>query len=178
MQHIYCTESLSFWLHSTSRHLFCLGNFKNFVMVMFRLLHLHTIMSRPFRFLVTVDYAASKVMFQCPIPVPSLVLHSEFPWYVGWPVWSSPWQTQLRILCSLQLKHTLYFITGQMAIVIAITRAISSTACDWVLYHMLCVTPTTSAVCYGWLMLGNLIYWTFCHVTFTGVVHVSDTVCM
>ena len=45
--------------------------------VAFRLLHLQAVMSRPFCFLVTVDYAALEVMFQCPTPVPSLVLHSD-----------------------------------------------------------------------------------------------------
>jgi hypothetical protein len=77
MQHIYCAVGLCFWLLGTSRDLFCLGIFKNFLMVAFRLLHLQAVMSRPFCFLVTVDYAASEVMFQCPTPVPSLVLHSD-----------------------------------------------------------------------------------------------------
>lgn len=58
-------------------HLFCLGIFKNFVMVALRLLHLQAFMTTLFCFLIVVDYAASEVMFQCPTPVPSLVLHSD-----------------------------------------------------------------------------------------------------
>jgi hypothetical protein len=58
-------------------HLFCLGSFKNLVMVAFRLLHLQAFMTTLFCILIVVNYAASEVMFQCPKPVPFLVLHSD-----------------------------------------------------------------------------------------------------
>jgi hypothetical protein len=46
-------------------------------MVAFRLLHLQAFMSTLFCVLIVEDYATSKMMFQCPRLVPSLVLHSD-----------------------------------------------------------------------------------------------------
>jgi hypothetical protein len=99
-------------------HLFCLGSFKNFMMVAFRLLHLQAFMSTLFCFLIVVDHAASEVMFQSPRPVPSLVLHSDLSlicWLTSviiamagpaaWCAVSLSWG-------DVQLKHTSYFFAG------------------------------------------------------------------
>jgi hypothetical protein len=70
-------------------------------------------------------------------------------------------QSQLGRCCAHCNWSTLHTSSqDQMSIVLAITCTISWTACGRLLYHMLRVTPTTSAACHGWLMLGYCIYWT------------------
>ena len=124
------------------------------------------------------------------------------PWYAGLtsviimeghPCWNSApslyphvscSELQREMFCSLKRKHTSYFLTGpSFHCNCDGTSAISWTACDWLLHHVLRVTPTTSAACCGKIMClidAEVIGWEILFIdpsVCIWVVHLSDTVC-
>jgi hypothetical protein len=145
-------------------HLFCLGIFKNFVMVAFRLLHLQAFMTTLFCFLIVVDYASLQndvsVSQTSSFPCAALrfvldMLADQCDNHHDRPSCTVCCQLQLGRYCVRCNWITLHASSqDQMSIVIAIICTVSWTACDWLLYQLLRVTPTTRAACYGWLMLG------------------------